>query len=240
MQPSGRGYDHGITTFSPDGRLFQVEYARESVKRGTTTVGLKYRGGVLLIVDKRIASRLIIPESIDKVYKIDDHIGFATSGLVADARQLVARARAECQINRITYSDKVPVDILTKKICNFKQSFTQYGGTRPFGTALLIAGVDDNGIHLYETDPSGAYQSYHAGAVGRGRNSVVEYFEKKWKKNMTQNAAVKLGLEALRSSMEEDLNKNAVQIAVLDKDGFRLMGKDETIGHIDKLPAKEE
>ena len=240
MQPSGRGYDHGITTFSPDGRLFQVEYARESVKRGTTTVGLKYRGGVLLIVDKRIANRLIIPESIDKVYKIDDHIGFATSGLVADARQLVARARAECQINRITYSDKVPVDILTKKICNFKQSFTQYGGTRPFGTALLIAGVDDNGIHLYETDPSGAYQSYHAGAVGRGRNSVVDYFERKWKKNMTQNAAIKLGLEALRSSLDEDLNKNAVQIAVLNKDGFRLMDQEETIGHIDKLPANEE
>jgi proteasome alpha subunit len=220
--------------------LFQVEYARESVKRGTTTVGLKYRGGVLLIVDKRIASRLIIPESIDKVYKIDDHIGFATSGLVADARQLVARARAECQINRITYSDKVPVDILTKKICNFKQSFTQYGGTRPFGTALLIAGVDDNGIHLYETDPSGAYQSYHAGAVGRGRNSVVEYFESKWRKNMTQNAAIKLGLEALRSSLDDDLNKNAVQIAVLNKDGFRLMDQEETIGHIDKLPADEE
>ncbi|HHZ74173.1 MAG TPA: archaeal proteasome endopeptidase complex subunit alpha [Candidatus Poseidoniales archaeon] len=240
MQPSGRGYDHGITTFSPDGRLFQVEYARESVKRGTTTVGLKYRGGVLLIVDKRIASRLIIPESIDKVYKIDDHIGFATSGLVADARQLVARARAECQINRITYSDKVPVDILTKKICNFKQSFTQYGGTRPFGTALLIAGVDDNGIHLYETDPSGAYQSYHAGAVGRGRNAVVEYFESKWRKNMTQNAAIKLGLEALRSSLEEDLNKNAVQIAVLNKDGFRLMDQEETIVYIDKLPPNEE
>jgi proteasome alpha subunit len=240
MQPSGRGYDHGITTFSPDGRLFQVEYARESVKRGTTTVGLKYRGGVLLIVDKRIASRLIIPESIDKVYKIDDHIGFATSGLVADARQLVARARAECQINRITYSDKVPVDILTKKICNFKQSFTQYGGTRPFGTALLIAGVDDNGIHLYETDPSGAYQSYHAGAVGRGRNAVVEYFESKWRKNMTQNAAIKLGLEALRSSLDEDLNKNAVQIAVLNKDGFRLMDQEETIVYIDKLPPNEE
>nr|MBC8437955.1 proteasome subunit alpha [Euryarchaeota archaeon] len=120
MQPSGRGYDHGITTFSPDGRLFQVEYARESVKRGTTTVGLKYKSGVLLIVDKRIASRLIIPESIDKVYKIDNHIGIATSGLVADARQLVSRARTECQVNRITYSDSVPVDILIKKICDFK------------------------------------------------------------------------------------------------------------------------
>ena len=240
MQPSGRGYDHGITTFSPDGRLFQVEYARESVKRGTTTVGLKYKSGVLLIVDKRIASRLIIPESIDKVYKIDEHIGFATSGLVADARQLVARARSECQNNRITYRDKVPVDILTKKICDFKQSFTQYGGVRPFGTALLIAGVDENGIHLYETDPSGAYQSYHAGAVGRGRNTVVDFFENKWKKNMTLNAAVKLGLEALRDSLDgEDLNTNAVEIAVLDNSGYRLLDRDETISHIEKLPNIE-
>ena len=240
MQPSGRGYDHGITTFSADGRLFQVEYARESVKRGTTTVVLKYRTGVLLIVDKRIASRLIIPESIDKVYKIDEHIGFATSGLVADARQLVARARSECQINRITYRDKVPVDILTKRICDFKQSFTQYGGVRPFGTALLIAGVDDNGIHLYETDPSGAYQSYHAGAVGRGRNTVVDFFETKWKRNMTLNAAVKLGLEALRISLEDDLNTNAVEIPALDKNGYRLLSRDETVEHIDKLSPIDE
>ena len=138
MQPSGRGYDHGITTFSPDGRLFQVEYARESVKRGTTTAGLKFRDGVVLVCDKRIASRLIIPESIEKMFKIDGHVGIATSGLVADARQLVARARVEAQINRITYAATVPVDILTKKICDFKQSFTQYGGSRPFGTDLFV------------------------------------------------------------------------------------------------------
>ena len=167
MQPSGRGYDHGITTFSPDGRLFQVEYARESVKRGTTTAGLKFKNGVVLVCDKRIASKLIIPESIEKMFKIDGHVGIATSGLVADARQLVARARVEAQVNRITYAAEIPVEILTKKICDFKQSFTQYGGTRPFGTALLIGGVDEEGIHLYETDPSGAYQSYHAGAIGK-------------------------------------------------------------------------
>jgi len=239
MQPSGRGYDHGITTFSPDGRLFQVEYARESVKRGTTTVGLKYRDGVILIVDKRIASRLILPESIDKVYKIDEHIGFATAGLVADARQLVSRARTECQVNRITYNDRVPVDILTKKICDFKQSFTQYGGVRPFGTALLIAGVDHNGVHLYETDPSGAYQSYHGGAIGRGRNVVVEFFEKSWRKNMTMNAAIKLGLEALRNSLDDDLNKDAVEIAVIDINGYRELTSDETLVHIERLKPLE-
>ena len=235
MQPSGRGYDHGITTFSPDGRLFQVEYARESVKRGTTTAGLKYRDGVILVVDKRISSRLIIPESIEKVYKIDDHLGFATSGLVADARQLVDRARVQCQINRITYSDQIPVDALAKRICDFKQSFTQYGGVRPFGTALLIAGCDENGLHLYETDPSGAYQSYQAGAIGRGRNNVVEFFEKHWKKNMTMNAACKIGLEGLRDSLDEDLNMDAVEIAVIDNNGYRLMSRDDVSKQIARL-----
>ena len=241
MQPSGRGYDHGITTFSPDGRLFQVEYARESVKRGTTTAGLKYRDGVILVVDKRISSRLIIPESIEKVYKIDDHIGFATSGLVADARQLVDRARVQCQINRITYSDRIPADALAKRICDFKQSFTQYGGSRPFGTALLIAGVDDNGLHLYETDPSGAYQSYHAGAIGRGRNTVVDFFESNWKPNLTLNAAIKMGLEALRESIEAKLNKDAVEIAIIDGSGYRVLSREDTIAQIDKLkPAYDE
>ncbi len=191
-------------------------------------------------MDKLISSRLIIPESIEKVYKIDDHIGFATSGLVADARQLVERARVQCQINRITYSASIPVDTMAKRICDFKQSFTQYGGSRPFGTALLIAGVDDNGLHLYETDPSGAYQSYHAGAIGRGRAVVIEHFEKNWKQNLTLNAAIKLGLEALRESLESELNRDAVEIAVIDADGYRVLDRDDTVAHIEKLkPAYE-
>ncbi len=240
MQPSGRGYDHGITTFSPDGRLFQVEYARESVKRGTTTAGLKFKGGIVLVCDKRIASRLIIPESIEKLFKIDGHIGIATSGLVADARQLVARARVEAQVNRITYSDKIPLDTMTKKICDFKQSFTQYGGSRPFGTALLIGGVDDNGIHLYETDPSGAYQSYHAGAIGSGRNTVVEFFENNWKPNMTLNAALKLGLEALRDANDQELNREAVEVAVIDSNGYYVLDRNEVNKQIDRLKPLED
>ena len=112
MQPSGRGYDHGVSTFSPDGRLYQVEYARESVKRGTTTVGLKFKDGVILIVDKRISSKLILTDSIEKMYKIDDHIGMTTSGLVADARQLVDKARVQCQVNRMTYGDSIAITTL--------------------------------------------------------------------------------------------------------------------------------
>ena len=113
MQPSGRGYDHGVSTFSPDGRLYQVEYARESVKRGTTTVGLVYKDGVVLIVDKRVQSKLVITDSIEKMYQIDNHVGITTSGLVADARQLVDRARVQCQINRMTYGDNIPVSTLS-------------------------------------------------------------------------------------------------------------------------------
>jgi proteasome alpha subunit len=236
MQPSGRGYDHGITTFSPDGRLFQVEYARESVKRGTTTAGLKFKDGVVLVCDKR----LIIPESIEKMFKIDGHIGIATSGLVADARQLVARARVEAQINRITYGATIPVDVMVKKICDFKQSFTQYGGSRPFGTALLIGGVDDSGIHLYETDPSGAYQSYHAGAIGSGRNTVIEFFEDNWKENLTLNAAMKLGLEALRAADDAELNRDAVEVTVVDSNGYRVLDRDEVNKQIDRLKPLEE
>ena len=235
MQPSGRGYDHGVSTFSPDGRLYQVEYARESVKRGTTTVGLIYKDGVVLIVDKRIQSQLVITDSIEKMYQIDNHIGITTSGLVADARQLVDRARVQCQINRMTYGDAIPVSTLVKKMCDYKQSFTQYGGARPFGTALLIAGIDEDGVHLYETDPSGAYQSYHAGAIGRGRSSVIDHFEGKWKAGMTKNAAIKLGLQALRESLEDDLNPETVEIASVDKGGYSKMDTETTLKHLDKL-----
>ena len=235
MQPSGRGYDHGVSTFSPDGRLYQVEYARESVKRGTTTVGLVYKGGVVLIVDKRVQSKLVITDSIEKMYQIDNHIGITTSGLVADARQLVDRARVQCQVNRMTYGAQIPVSTLVKKMCDYKQSFTQYGGARPFGTALLIAGFDDEGIHLFETDPSGAYQSYHAGAIGRGRSTAIDHFEEKWKPGMTQNAAIKLGLEALKESLEDDLNRDTVEIASVDKDGYRKMDHESTLKHLHKM-----
>jgi len=216
MQAGHMAYDRAITVFSPDGRLFQVEYAREAVKRGTTTVGVKFKDGVVLIVDKRLSSKLIEPKSIEKIFKIDSHIGCATSGLVADARALVDRARIECQVNAFNYSEDLAVEALVKKICDFKQSYTQYGGVRPFGTAMLMAGIDASGPHLYETDPSGAMMAYKAGGIGAGRNEVMEVFEKDFKDNMTQNQAVKLGLKALSAANENNLKSEIVEIAVIN------------------------
>ena len=216
MQAGHMAYDRAITVFSPDGRLFQVEYAREAVKRGTTTVGVKFKDGVVLIVDKRLSSKLIEPKSIEKIFKIDSHIGCATSGLVADARALVDRARIECQVNAFNYSEDLAVETLVKKICDFKQSYTQYGGVRPFGTAMLMAGIDASGPHLYETDPSGAMMAYKAGGIGAGRNEVMEVFEKDFKDNMTQNQAVNLGLKALSAANENNLKSEIVEIAVIN------------------------
>ena len=224
MQAGHMAYDRAITVFSPDGRLFQVEYAREAVKRGTTTVGIKFKDGVVLIVDKRLSSKLIEPDSIEKIFKIDSHVGCATSGLVADARALVDRARTECQVNSFNYSEKLGVGSLVKKLCDFKQSYTQYGGVRPFGTAMLIAGIDDNGPHLYETDPSGAMMAYKAGGIGAGRNEVMEIFEKDYKENMNQNQAINLGLRALSAANENQLKPEVIEIAVINsKDDFHTL-----------------
>ncbi|MBP5685072.1 MAG: archaeal proteasome endopeptidase complex subunit alpha [Candidatus Methanomethylophilaceae archaeon] len=209
-------YDRGITVFSPDGRLFQVEYAREAVKKGSTTIGLKYKGGVALIVDKRSMSKLLEPKSTEKIHDVDDYIGCATSGLVADARVLVDEARKQAQIHRVNYGENISVEMLVKKVCDYKQQFTQYGGARPFGTALLVAGTDDLGVHLFETDPSGALVAYKATGIGSGRAAVMDLFEKEFKEDMSYNAAIKLGLKALEAAIEEKPSAETVEIGVAD------------------------
>ena len=232
-------YDMAITVFSPDGRLFQVEYAREAVKRGTTTVGIKFKDGVTLIVDKRITSNLIESNSIEKIFKIEHHIGCATSGLVADARALVDRARLEAQINRLTYEQPIHVKTLAKKICDFKQTYTQYGGVRPFGTALLIGGIDETGVHLFATDPSGAMMEYKATAEGEGREAAITYFEKHYKEDMTKDTAIDLGLKSLLHATDNKIEKRAVEVGMVEKNkNFKILSSDETDKYFEKIKGE--
>ena len=239
MQSSKEAYDRASTIFSPDGRLFQVEYAREAVKRGTTTVGLKYRDGVVLIVDKRISSSLIEPDSIEKIFQIDEHIACATSGLVADGRTLVDRARIDAQINRITYNEKIQVKTLVRQICDFKQINTQYGGVRPFGTSLLIAGIDDKGNWLFSTDPSGAYVEYKAGSEGHGRNEAMKYFEKNYKDNMSMEDAIAMGIKAINEGTEKELKPESIEIAVITTERkFQKLSGDESKIYVEKTLKK--
>ena len=229
MQPANMAYDRAITVFSPDGRLFQVEYAREAVKRGTTTVGLKYKTGAVLIVDKRVTSRLVEPCSIEKIFEIDKHIGCATSGLVADARALIDKARVDAQINEITYNEKIRVKTLVKRICDFKQTYTQYGGVRPFGTALLIAGVDDTGPRLFSTDPSGALMEYKASSEGSGRNGSMTFFESNYREGLTKDEGIDLAIKAIHKGTEGKLNADATEIGIVDKDEkFNILTPEKT------------
>jgi proteasome alpha subunit len=236
MQPGQMAYDRAITVFSPDGRLFQVEYAREAVKRGTTTVGLKFKDGVALIVDKRIASKLIESTSIEKIFQIDEHIGCATSGLVADARVLVDHARVIAQINKVTYAEKIDIETLVKRLCDFKQNYTQYGGVRPFGTALLVAGVDETGAHLFETDPSGALVAYKAGSIGAGKNAIMDVFEEEYEEGLSMDEAILLGLKALTKATEDKLSTKAVEVGIVREDeNFRTLTEAEVDAYVKKL-----
>ncbi|MDY6964454.1 MAG: archaeal proteasome endopeptidase complex subunit alpha [Halobacteriota archaeon] len=230
-------YDRAITVFSPDGRLFQVEYAREAVKRGTTAIGIKCKDGVVLSVDKRVASRLLEASSVEKIFQIDDHIGVATSGLVADARSLVDLARVDAQVNRIYYDESIGVETLAKKICDHKQQYTQYGGVRPFGTALLIAGVDDEKIRLFETDPSGALLEYKATGIGAGRPAVMEVFEEKYDYDLDLEGAILLGLEAVYKATEGKFDASTIEIGVVESESkkFRRIGQEELEGYVNKI-----
>lgn len=236
------GYDRAITVFSPDGRLFQVEYAREAVKRGTTAIGIKAQNGVALLVDKRVTSRLLEGGSVEKIFLIDNHIGAATSGLVADARMLVDRGRVEAQINEIVYSESIDVETLAKKICDFKQAYTQLGGLRPFGTALLIGGVYNGGSYLFETDPSGALLEYKATAIGSGRSVVTELLEQRYKEDLILEDGITLGLETLYKVTEGKLDVTTVDagLAELETGSFRILNSKELEPYIKQVKEKIE
>ncbi len=238
MQPlQSAGYDRAITVFSPDGRLFQVEYAREAVKRGTTSLGVKSKDGIVLVVDKRPTSKLVEPKSIEKIFQIDEHIGAATSGLVADARAIIEKARLEAQINRITYNEPIRVESLAKKICDMKQMYTQHGGVRPFGSALIIGGVNDSGCRLFETDPSGALIEYKATAIGAGRAMAMEVFEKDYREDMKINEALELALDAIYEATEGKTTKESVEIAIIEKTNhkYRKLTEEEIEEHVEEL-----
>ncbi|MDD2666222.1 MAG: archaeal proteasome endopeptidase complex subunit alpha [Methanocellales archaeon] len=224
MGPVQMAYDRAITVFSPDGRLFQVEYAREAVKRGTTAVGIKAKDGVVLLVDKRITSRLLEPPSVEKIFQIDDHIGAAASGLVADARILIDRGRVEAQINRVVYNESIGVETLAKKICDHMQSYTQFGGVRPYGTAMLIAGINGDSISLFETDPSGTLLEYKATGIGDGRNTAIEVFEEQYKDDLDLDEAILLGLEALYKATEGKIDAQTVEVGIIESE-IRLFKK---------------
>lgn len=224
QQAQAMGYDRTSAMFSPDGRLLQVEYAKKTVKQGTSAIGIVCKDGVVLVADRRVVEKLIVTKSIEKVYQVDDHIAAAASGILSDGRILVERSQILAQQHKVTYDSPIDVHSLVKEICNIKQMYTQVGGARPFGVSLLFIGVNDN-PHLFVTDPTGIYFEYKATAIGENDIEIKEMLDKEYRESININDGISLSVKILRKVLgkEFDIERlDGAYIKTSDKNFVRL------------------
>lgn len=205
VQHQMMGYDRASTLFSPDGRLLQVEYAKKTVKQGTLAIGIVCKDGVVLVADKRVLDKLIVPRSIEKTFQVDQHIAAAASGIMSDGRILIERAQLIAQQHRVTYDEPVELHTLVKEICNLKQSYTQYAGARPFGVSIIFAGINSE-PRLFLTDPTGIHFEYKATAIGESEDEVKEILAQEYNENITVEEGVKLAISVLKRVLKKDFN----------------------------------
>ena len=236
--PPAMGYDRAITVFSPDGKLYQVEYAAENIKKGWTTVAVKTSDASLIAAEKRTKeiAPLIDVKGIVKIYIIDTHIGSSFAGLAADGRILIDYARRVAMNYRFVYDEPADVEFVVRNVCDIKQIYTQHAGVRPFGVSLIFAGYDKKGPQLFKTEINGYYFSYKALALGSGDQAATEYLEKHYRDGLSREEAILLALRALRASREEPLTPEVVELGIVTADDkvFRKLGAEELSEYIRK------
>ncbi len=218
MTHQAMGYDRTSIMFSPDGRLLQVEYAKKTVKQGTTAVGVVFKDGVLVVADKRLVEKLMVGKSFEKVFQVDDHIGATASGILSDGRILIERAQVVAQQHRITYNEPMDTESLVKDISNLKQLYTQVGGARPFGVSILFIGVTKE-PQLFVTDPTGIFFEYKATAIGEGDQIVKDILNKQYRESMSLDDAARLGVGSLKKALGKEFSVERIDGAyILQKD----------------------
>jgi proteasome alpha subunit len=214
-------YDRAITVFSPDGRLFQVEYAMELVNRGATIMGIQCTEGVVLGSEENIEA-LEEAEYSWKIFTVDEHVGAAIVGLSSDARILIDQARIYAQSNKLTYDEPIDVEVVTKRICDIQQMYTQHAGVRPFGVSLIFGGVDKTGNHIFGTHPSGTYRGYKATALGAGRETVLAILKEEYREDLSLDETVKLTVKCLVKALEARQLPPRIKIAVIPSETKQL------------------
>jgi len=235
------GYDRAITIFAPDGRIIQVEYAKQAVKAGSTAIGITCKDGAVIIADKRIISKLIVPSSVEKIFIVDDHIIATFAGLISDGRVLIERAQIIAQEHKILYGTPIDLKTLVKEIADIKQIYTQYGGLRPFGVSIIFAGVNEDGqAELYVTEPMGVYYQYKAAVIGEGENKIWPILEKEYREDLTIDEAIKLGLKAMKKALDKDFDINRIDIAVVTKEGARFLTKEEKERYLKEIEEEKK
>jgi proteasome alpha subunit len=224
-----RAYDRAITIFSPEGRLYQVEYALELVKRGAPIVGISSKEGVVLAANVTPESRLEDTKYFHKIYQLDEHVGAAIAGLMSDARVLIGQSRVYCQSNRLLYDEPVDIEILTRRIGDQSQVYTQHAGVRPFGVSMIIAGVDKTGSRVFSADPSGSYRGYRATAVGRKSEEANKVLEEGYRQDLTLEEATKLAVDAVKTASDGEIDSKILKVAVVPVEtrAFRRLSEEE-------------
>ncbi|AFL67287.1 archaeal proteasome endopeptidase complex subunit alpha [Desulfurococcus amylolyticus] len=230
-------YDRAITIFSPDGRIYQVEYAFEAVRRGWTTIGIRTKSASIVAAEKRKITQLIDEKAIQKIFKIDDHIGASYAGMAGDGRILISYAINQALLHRFYYDEPAPVEYITKLVCDVKQAYTQHAGVRPFGVAMIFAGVDEKGTQLFMTEPSGRYLSYYATAIGEKSNNVIEFLEKNYKYDLDTSESLKLAIQALAGIVEGKPFEDYMEIGYVDVESrrFRILMPNEIRKYVEEL-----
>lgn len=214
---ASRGYDMTPTMYSPDGRIYQVEYAIETVKRGTLAIGICSKDGVIIAVEEKPRT-LQTANITQKIFQVDHHIGIAAAGYIPDARVQVDGARFFSQGTKMTYDESVEVATVAKHLADQAHQFTQYGGVRPNGVSMIIAGVDQKGESIYVTDPSGTYIQFAAIAIGAGADEVNEFFEKYYNADMSLEEAASLAVAAINLKSEEKDAVKHIKMAKITKE----------------------
>ena len=228
MQHQVMGYDRAATMFSPDGHILQVEYAEKTVRLGSASIGIACKEGIIIVADKRIKDKLIVPESANKIYEIDEHIVASAAGILSDARILIERAQVISQQHRMTYDSPVDTESVIKEIANTMQNFTQYPGARPFGVSVMLAGINSR-PGLFISDVTGNYVAYKATAIGENDEKIKEQLRKRYSGDMTIDESIKLALKIFKEVLGKNFDVERFDVAYVENKEKKLkrLGKEQ-------------
>ena len=222
IQNQPMGYDRTATMFSPEGHLLQVEYAEKTVRLGSSSIGMVCSDGVFILADKRSEDNLVVQKSANKIYEIDSHIITSVAGIIADARVLVEKAQLIAQQHRITYDSPIEPELIIKEISNIKQQFTQYGGARPFGAALMVAGINNKVPELYTSDITGNYLSYYSNVIGENDEKIRDLLREKYKQDLSIKKGIKLALEIFKEVKGKQFDENKFELIYIENKDIKL------------------
>jgi len=222
MQNQVMGYDRAATMFSPDGHLLQVEYAEKTVRLGSASIGFSCKNGVVIIADRRMRDKLVVEDSANKVFEIDEHIIASAAGILSDARVLIERAQILSQQHRVTYDSGIDVESVIKEIANLKQMSTQYGGLRPFGVSMMVAGITGDLPKLYVSDVTGNYYEYTASAIGENDEKIKEMLREEFNPSMVIEDSIKLGFKIFKKILGKNFEVERFDVGYVSLDDRKL------------------